>query len=213
MEKKIRLLLVDDHSLFRESCGRLLEADGGFELIGTSSSIDDAIAILKRDTAEIILLDFDLGGKDGLRILPVLGHMKFEGKVMIVTAGMSDQDMLRAIASGVAGIFFKQDSPSDLIAAIHKIANGEIWLNSKSMRTLISTVSERNVMPLHQPNSIREQAVMSCIFEGLTNREIASQLNISERSVKTLIQQLFDKAGVRTRAQLVRVALERKFIG
>lgn len=210
MQKKIRLLLIDDHSLFRESCGRLLEAEGNFELIGSCPSIDDAVMIMKRDTADVILLDFDLGETDGLKIIPALAHLRFQGKILIVTAGMSDRDMSRAIASGVAGIFLKHGPPVDLVTAIHKIANGEIWLDSKSVRALISTMSERSATPVRQPSGTREQAVMNCIFEGLTNREIALQLGISESYVKTIIQQLFDRAGVRTRAQLVRVALEKK---
>jgi DNA-binding NarL/FixJ family response regulator len=209
MDEKIRLLLVDDHTLFREGLARLLEAESGLELMGNFSSIDEALKALEDDAVDVVLLDFDLGEKNGLQFFRAFRLRGFEGKVLMVTAGMSDADTHRVLKEGAAGIFLKHSPPADLITAIRRVAAGEAWIDSNSLKSLIGTTSARANAPGVPTFSDREQAVLKGVFEGLTNKEIAVHLGISESYVKAVLQQLFAKTAVRTRSQLVRVALER----
>lgn len=209
MDEKIRLLLVDDHTLFREGLARLLEAETGLELVGNYSSAKEALKALERHSVDVVLLDFDLGENNGLQFLRSFQEREFEGRILLVTAGLSDADTHQVLRDGAAGIFLKHNPPADLINAIFRVARGETWIDSGSLNYLVGS-TPKQAKPQNVPAiSKREQAVLKGIFEGLTNKEIAVRLNISESYVKALLQQLFAKTGVRTRSQLVRVALER----
>ena len=200
---------MDDHSLFRESLSRLLQAEPDFRIAGSCASATEALSLLDREKVDLVLLDYDLGEEQGSMLLDGARQRGFKGRILMVTAGMSDNLTLRTLESGSSGIFLKHSAPGELVEAIHKVMRGEMWLDSQAVRSLVSAASRRpEEQPEAQPLNAREQAVLRGVFEGLTNKEIASQLQISEGSVKAVLQQLFDKTGVRTRAQLVRIALE-----
>jgi DNA-binding NarL/FixJ family response regulator len=210
MGQPIRILLVDDHGLFRESLSRLLQAEPDLEIVGNCSNVAEALASLDREHVDLVLLDFDLGEQEGSLFLDTAKSEGFDGRVLMVTAGMSDAGTLRALESGASGIFLKHSPPAQLIGAIYKVMAGEMWLDPKAVRSLVAGASGRTEEHrTSQPLTERERAVLKGVFEGHTNKEIAAGLEISEGSVKAVMQQLFDKTGVRTRSQLVRIALER----
>jgi DNA-binding NarL/FixJ family response regulator len=209
MQRQIRILLVDDHSLFRESLSRLLEAEPDYRIVGNCSSATEALELLKTGPVDMVLLDYDLGDEQGSSFLTEAKKAGFAGKILMVTAGMSDAGTLRALEGGAAGIFLKHSPPAQLVEAIEKVMNGEVWLDSKAVRSLIAGANSKSEeQRTSQPLSPRERTVLKSVFEGLTNKEIAAALQISESSVKAVLQQLFDKTGVRSRSQLVRIALE-----
>lgn len=202
--------MVDDHSLFRESLSRLLQAEPDFRIVGNCASATEALDVLDREQVDITLLDYDLGEEQGSHFLEQAKKRGFQGRVLMVTAGMPDAGTLRALEGGASGVFLKHSPPAQLIEAIYKVMNGEMWLDSRAVRSLVAGASgkseeQRAIQPLNP----RERAVLKGVFEGLTNKEIGVELQVSEGTVKAVIQQLFDKTGVRTRSQLVRIALER----
>jgi DNA-binding NarL/FixJ family response regulator len=203
----IRILLIDDHALFREGLARLLEAEPDFRLVAHCSSVDEAIRSLSKNPVDIVLLDFDLGLQRGNEFLARARDRGFGGRILIVTAGMSDHDAVEALRLGAAGIFLKHSPTALLAKSIRKVMDGEPWLDSRYLGALV----EAREGP-HRPRSTRfterETAVLRGVFQGLANKEIADLLKVSETSVKAALQQLFEKTGVRTRGQLVRVALE-----
>jgi DNA-binding NarL/FixJ family response regulator len=195
--------------LFRESLSRLLEAEPSYSIAGDCSSATEALALLKTVPVDLVLLDYDLGDEQGSGFLAEAKQAGFEGKILMVTAGMSDAGTLRALESGVAGIFLKHSPPAQLVEAIQKVMSGEVWLDSKAVRSLIAGANSKSEeQRTAQPLTPRERAVLKSVFEGLTNKEIGALLSISESSVKAVLQQLFEKTGVRSRSQLVRIALE-----
>jgi len=201
---------VDDHSLFRESLSRLLQSEADFRIVGHCASIGEALGVLDREAVDIVLLDYDLGEEQGLPFLERAKKNGFAGHVLMVTAGMDDGETLRALETGSSGVFLKHSPPAELVQAIHKVVRGEMWLDPRAVRAVVSGATGRSArQQTAQPLNTRERAVLKAVFEGFTNKEIAGQLNISESSVKASMQQLFDKTGVRTRSQLVRIALER----
>lgn len=201
---------MDDHSLFRESLSRLLEGEPEFAIAGTCASTAEALTIIAREPIDVVLLDYDLGEDQGTRFIEESAKRGFEGRVLMVTAGMPDAGTLRVFESGSAGVFLKHSPPAQLVEAIHKVAAGEMWLDSRAVQSLVAGASNKSSEGLAvQSLSARERSVLNSVFEGLTNKEIAGRLQISESSVKAVLQTLFDKTGVRTRSQLVRIALEK----
>jgi two-component system, NarL family, nitrate/nitrite response regulator NarL len=211
MVQEIRILLVDDHSLFRDSLSRLLQTEPGFRMVGSCGSILEALPIIATESPDIILLDYDLGEEQGTTALDEIRKHGFKGRVLMVTAGMSDAATVRVLETGSEGIFLKHSSPAQLVEAIRRMVAGEPWLDPRAMRSLIAGATGKSEeQRSSQILTARERSVLKGVFEGLTNKEIATQLQVSEGSVKAVMQQLFDKTGVRTRSQLVRIALEKR---
>ena len=201
---------MDDHGLFRESLSRLLQAEPDFRIAATCASATEALAVVDQQQIDVVLLDYDLGEEQGLNFLESARRQGFSGRVLMVTAGMSDAGTLRALESGAAGIFLKHSPPAQLVEAIYKVTGGEMWLDSRAIRSLVAgATGKSDEQRTSQPLTERERAVLKGVFEGLTNKEIGAKLQTSEGTIKAVMQQLFDKTGVRTRSQLVRIALER----
>jgi len=204
-QSAVRILIVDDHALFRESLARLLAAEPGFHIVGHCATSEDASAIIKDLKIDLLLLDFDLGVNNCTAFVRSTTEGGFDGKILLVTAGVSTSQAAELVRLGVVGIFLKNDLPALLTEAIRDIVAGKVWLDQKVLQHTVAGVSADRSPPTL---TARERQVLSHIFAGLTNKEIAGQLGTSEGSVKASIQQLFSKTGVRTRGQLVRVALD-----
>jgi two-component system, NarL family, nitrate/nitrite response regulator NarL len=206
--KTIRILLIDDHTLFRESLRRLLEAESAFEIAGDVASTTDIVRQLPGMDIDIILLDFDLGEKTALEFLNQAKAQNLAGRILLVTAGLNNSDLLYVLDLGVSGIFLKHSPPEDLVSAIYRVTGGETWLDPRVMGSIVATMTRPPIRESAQTLSDRQKEVLQGVFEGLSNKEIAAKLDISEPYVKAILQQLFNKTGVRSRSQLVRVALE-----
>ncbi len=201
----IRLLLLDDHILFREGLRRLLVSEPDFATVGACGTPAEALEVLSRSAVDVVLLDFDLEDDTGTRFIASAAAGGYQGKILMVTAGMSPLDIAVARKLGISGIFLKHNPPMSLLEAIRTVAGGGVWMDPKI--TPSGTAPASSASPDHL--TPREQKVLRCVFEGLTNKEMAYSLGVSQSSVKATLQNLFDKLGVRTRGQLVRIAIER----
>ena len=208
MQPRIRLLLLDDHVLFREGLRRLLVSEPEFETVAECSTLREALAVLERSSVDIVLLDFDLEEDTGTRFVSAASATGYTGKILMVTAGMSPLDIAVARKLGISGIFLKHSSPALLLQAIRTVAAGGEWMDPKIVQAGVDP-GKSAVAPEGTPLTAREQQVLRSVFEGLTNKEIAHRIGTSQSSVKATLQNLFEKTGVRTRGQLVRIALER----
>ena len=204
----VHILLLDDHTLFRESASRLLAAEPGFEVVAHCGTIGEALQILRRKVIDIVLLDFDLGESDGRQFLRLAKEQGFQGKVLVVTAGVDAGVAAELIRSGISGVFRKHDSAALLAQAIRDVMAGKVWLDQEQLQTALNSEVAVRGEPPSRRFTEREQQVLSYVFEGLANKEIAARIGVSESSVKATLQQLFSKTGVRTRSQLVRIVLE-----
>lgn len=203
-----RILLLDDHALFRESLSRLLNAEPGLEVVVHCGTIAEALDALRHQAIDLVLLDFDLGDDDGRQFLRAARQQGFEGKILVITAGIDAAATSELIRSGIMGVFRKHDSAQLLAQGIREVMGGKVWLDHEQLQTALSAEpadATRNAAPSFTE---REHQVLSAVFEGLANKEIGVRLGVSESSVKATLQQLFSKTGVRTRSQLVRVVLE-----
>ena len=207
-ETIVHILLLDDHALFRESVGRLLAAEPGFDVAPHCGTIKEALQILRQKSIDVVLLDFDLGEHDGREFMRLAKAQEFKGKVLVVTAGVDHGAATELIRSGISGVFLKRDSSALLVRGIRDVMAGKVWLNQEQLQTALRTEVGTPQDTRTRPFTEREQQVLSCVFEGLANKEIAARIGVSESSVKATLQQLFSKTGVRTRSQLVRIVLE-----
>jgi two-component system nitrate/nitrite response regulator NarL len=207
--KSIRLLLVDDHALFRESVARLLQSEPGFEVVAHCGSGAEALQIIESsEVIDIVLLDLDLGLERGADFLDRLRIVHFGGKVLLVTAGVNDSEVPSLIRKGISGVFMKHGSPALLIEGIRETMKGKALFGQDLLRRALESTEPPGANQRRSKLTERERQVLSFVFEGLANKQIADRLQISETAVKASLQQLFAKTGVRTRSQLVRVALE-----
>jgi two-component system, NarL family, nitrate/nitrite response regulator NarL len=208
--RPIRVMMVDDHALFREGLGRLLDSSADIRVVGQCATAADTIAVLSRTPADVMLLDYDLGEEQGSSLLSEIKRLHPDLKVLMVTAGMTDEATLRVIEAGASGIFMKHSNPDELVSAIHRVARNEMWLDTGAVRSLVAARSVQTERMEHsRALTTRQIEVLRGILDGLTNKEIAWNLKSSESSIKAVIQELFHKTGVRTRSQLVRIAIER----
>lgn len=208
VSSRIRVLIVDDHTLFRESVARLLQSEHDFE-VRHCGSVSEGISAVSSWTADVVLLDFDLGTEKGSSFLAKAHAAGFQGKTLLLTAGVNELEAADLIRQGICGIVLKHSSPTELSESIREALAGKVWFEQGYLKRIMEAASTPGRPgPRSRYFTERELQVLSFVFEGLANKEIADRLGVSESSVKASLQQLFDKTGVRTRSQLVRIALE-----
>lgn len=201
-----RILLIDDHSLFRQAIARLLAREEDFEIVGESATVDEGVTVLSSCAVDVVLLDINLGLQQGGAFLPLARDAGFKGKILVVTAGVSKLEAQRLVERGCAGIVLKQEHPDVLIERIRDVASQTDAAAGPGPLPETPGALGYDAHPSFTP---RERQVLRAVFAGQSNKEIAFALGVSEPLVKSVLQQLFSKTGVRTRSQLVRIALER----
>jgi two-component system, NarL family, nitrate/nitrite response regulator NarL len=203
----LNVLLVDDHAMFREGLARVLEKEPGIQVVGQCASSGEALASLARQEISLVLLDVDLGAERALGFVLAAKRKAYAGQILVVTAGISGPEAVQLVQAGVTGIVHKHHSTRELCDAIRKVAGGEAHMEPEYLTALFRSV-DRTREPGRPRLTDRDKTVLRFIFQGLTNKEIGSHLDISEGAVKASLRLLFDKLKVRTRAQLVKVALD-----
>ena len=211
-----RILVVDDHTLFRESLRALLEEDEAYEVVAEVATVDDAVELCRGDAVfDIALIDYDLGptagAKNGVTVLRCLRERKEFIPALVIAGRIEPRDLLTVVKELQTGVFLKSDTAEELQLALRRTLQQEIWISSGLALDLVAgTAAAEQRGPGDAAITIdaREREILALVVEGLTNKEIGSRLNLSESVVKATLQSLFEKVGVRTRAQLVRFAFE-----
>ena len=206
MGESISLLIVDDHAMFREGLARSVERQPDLKIVGQCTSASEALEALEGIGQGVVLLDVDLGAERAMDFVMGAKSKKFEGRILIVTAGMSDQEALSLVQAGVAGIIHKHQSTELLCNTIRQVARGEFFLETKYLRPLFRSMDRSQ--PERPKLEERERTALRLLMKGMTNREIAANMSSTEGTIKALLHHVFQKLGVRTRAQLVKVLLE-----
>lgn len=209
---QIRLAILDDHGLFRASVGHFLASEPDFEVAGVCGTSAEALEILHGSAVDVTLLEFDLGAEHGNSFIATARRAGYQGRFLIVAGAADVRNSALALKLGASGIFLKSDVPERLLQAIRTVANGEVWVDPRVIQLLAEQLVERDQQLEDQryviPLAARERKVLLGILGGLTNKKIGGKIGLAESSVKAILQGLFIKAGVRTRSQLVRAALE-----
>lgn len=202
----INVLLVDDHALFREGLSRLLASESDIKVAAQCATVKEALEQMSTRQFDLVLLDYELGDRRGNEVVLAARSKGFNGRILIVTVGLTRAEVRQMLNHGASGIFLKNNSPELLVEAIRKVMAGERWLDPKY---LDPTAEESpSAFARRAKFTERDRQVLRGVFEGMANKELAERLNVSESAIKASLQQLFSKTGVRTRSQLVRVAIE-----
>jgi two-component system, NarL family, nitrate/nitrite response regulator NarL len=199
--KKTRVLLIDDHTVFRQGLAHLINSQPGLELRLHCGGVREGLALLASSAVDVVLLDLDLGPDRGIDFLARARRNGFQGSVLILTAGVSEEDEEALRLHSISGVV-RKDVSIESLAAIIRQAAADRFSGEPPVRS-----SDRPTRTQKTLTS-REAEVLRLVMEGYANKEIAGALGCSEPAVKGIIQQLFHKSGTRTRSQLVRVVLE-----
>ncbi|MBV7339185.1 response regulator transcription factor [Chloroflexi bacterium TSY] len=203
---KIRVLLIDDHPIVRSGIRVLLEQAGDIVVVGESDRGHDALDLVKQLMPDILLLDMEMPGKSGVEIARELKEAQLPIRVLGLSAYDDDQYIMNLLSSGAAGYLTKEEALETIVDAVRGVARGEEgWLSRRAAASMAA--STRQETRNHIQLTAREEEVLNLLAEGWTNNRIASELHLSERTVRFHLTNIYDKVGVSTRAEAIRWAL------
>lgn len=203
-----KVFVVDDHELVRKGLIDLIDAESDLTVIGSAGTVAEAIEHFKTVDADVAVLDVRLPDGNGIELCRELISLKPELKVLMLTSFQDDEALLGAILGGAAGYLIKDIKNLELLASIRKVASGESFLDTK----LISSVTNRlreNKNPASEIYELtdQEQRVLEFIGEGMTNKEIAKNMFLAEKTVKNYVSSLLRKLGLERRTQAAAMAV------
>ena len=198
-----RVLLVDDENMLLDSLEIILSIND-MEIIGKAHDGREALDILRKDNAcDVALVDLNMKGMGGIELI---GHMKRDYpkiRILVLTTFYDDRNITDAITNGADGYLLKDSGKDAILGAVSQIMNGVSVLDPKVMMRLTSLMSKNKTVDLCEEMTEREREIASLLAEGLTNRQIADKLYISEGTVKNYISSIYDKTGIHDRVKLV----------
>jgi DNA-binding NarL/FixJ family response regulator len=214
---RIRVLVVDDHAIVRQGIRQVLEAEAGFLVIGEAGNADEAIAQAEAGVPDVVVLDVSLPGQSGLEVARRLKRLLPTTMILMLSVYDNTEYVLEAVRAGADGYLLKDSSPAELRDAIRRVSGGESVFSAATTRQLnvaLRQEAERSVQTQRRESlTARELDVLRHIVAGRTNKETASELGISHRTVETHRENILKKLGVRSVAELTRFALEAGILG
>src|ERR1700756_1364785 len=211
----IKVLVADDHAVFRDGLRKLLEGADDISVVGEASNGSQCIKMLGKFKPDILLLDLRMPDKGGLDVLTEVNFDSLPTRVIVLTAAEDDRGVIRAMRLGARGVVLKQSASDLLLKSIRQVHDGEIWLDNRMTAEVIdafkrsSESGQRREKPLL---SDREKEVIRLVAQGFHNREIGEKLFISEQTVKNHLHNIFDKLGVSDRLQVCPYAVHHRLI-
>jgi DNA-binding NarL/FixJ family response regulator len=209
----IRIVIADDHPIFRDGLRKLLDNEDDMQIIGEVSNGTECTQIVGKLKPDILLLDLRMPEKDGLTLLEEMNFDSLPTRVIVLTATEDDRDAVRAMRLGARGVVLKQSATDLLIKSIRKVYGGEIWLDKRMTGEVMKAFAKsaeggpRREKPLL---SDREKEIVQLVAQGFRNREIGERLFISEQTVKNHLHNIFDKLGVSDRLELALYAIHHR---
>jgi two-component system nitrate/nitrite response regulator NarL len=213
MGNKIRIVIVDDHNLFREGLAAIIQQEADLEVVGLAGCVRDAVIVANQERPDIVLMDFSLPDGTGADATRQILENDPDCKIVFMTMSDNDEDMLTAIRSGAVGYLMKNMSPSKLREAIRSVMQGESALSSAMTLRLMKEFSHtKEPEPTGDPTlgklTRREKEIFLELAAGKSNLEIAETLVISENTVKYHVHSLLDKLHLEDRKEVVSFAKE-----
>lgn len=212
-QKTIRILIADDHPIFRDGLRKLLEAEPGLTVVGEACDGAEAVAMARQLTPDILLLDLAMPRLPGIEALRELVSTPTPVRTILLTAAIERAQIVEALQLGARGVVLKESATQMLLRSIRTVMAGQFWVGRESVSDLVATL--RELMPSGAEKARqksfgltpRELEVVSTIVAGYTNKDIAQKFGISEQTVKHHLTNIFDKLGVSTRLELALFAV------
>jgi NarL family two-component system response regulator LiaR len=203
MDHKIRLLVVDDHTVVRKGLCSLLSAEKyGIDVVGEAADGREAIEKASLLEPDVILLDLAMPGMGGLEAIPSLRKDHPEARILVLTSYADDQQVLDAIRSGALGYLMKDASPDELVSTIHNIYLDRMSLPQDLARKVMLGSKGTEIKPSASGLTEREMDVLRCVAQGYSNKQIAAELSVSITTVRTHVNNLLRKLNLENRTQL-----------
>jgi len=207
---EIRILLVDDHAMFRAGIKALLEGETRFTVVGEAASGDEAVDEVRSLKPDVVVMDLSMPGSNGLEATRRIAALGLDTRVLVLTVHAEEEYLVPVVEAGASGYLTKTSADTDLVEAIKVVARGEVFLPPRATRLLLqqyrASESDPDTAGLHDL-SAREQEVLALTAEGFSSREIGGKLFISPKTVDTYRSRIMDKLGLNHRSELVRFAL------
>ena len=213
MSDIVKIIIADDHSMIREGLKQLLELDGDIQVIGEAGNGVECLELLKTVTPDVVLLDINMPVMNGIEVLQEIKKKNISVKVLVLTVHNEVEYLLKAVDIGVDGYIMKDAESAELKKAINCIIQGKTYIQPSLVPALNSRLVSRDI-DKEKINSLtkRELEVLIEVANGMFNKEIATSLNISERTVKNHISNIFKKIDVSDRTQAAVFAIKNNLI-
>ncbi len=214
----IRIVIADDHPIFRDGLRRLLEAEPGFHVLGEASDGMEAVRLVRELRPDILLLDLAMPRVPGMQALRQLSEASVPVRTILLTAAVDKQQVLEALQLGARGVVMKDAATELLLKCIQVVMAGQYWLGRESVSDLVQMLRDGS-SPVPGTTNVkkfgltrRELEIISTIVAGYTNKEIARKFSLSEDTVKHHLTNIFDKLGVSSRLELALFAINHRLV-
>lgn len=210
MEKRIRIIIADDHPVVRRGLSQFFREHDDLEVVSECADGSEALASVRSTPADVLIIDLNMPGRGGLDVLRELKGTDGAPVAILLAGNISDDEVVEAVRLGVKGVVLKELAPNLLVQCVRKVAAGGIWLEKEAVgRSFEKLLREQDA--LAETRAVltpREVEIVRQIVRGLGNREIGEKLFISEGTVKTHLHTVFEKLGLKSRLQLARYGQE-----
>ncbi|MES9988906.1 MAG: two-component system response regulator NarL [Candidatus Thiodiazotropha endolucinida] len=205
------VLTIDDHPLFRKGVSDLIDMDDTLELVGEAANGPDGLVLAKQFNPDLILLDINMKGMNGLETLKAIREQEIDSRVLMLTVSDNEEDVLTALRLGADGYLLKDMEPEDILKSIRKAVEGSLVISDHLTQLLAKALREDDKLKVKDPITsltAREKEILQCIAQGQSNKQIANVLNISEGTVKVHVKHLLKKLNRHSRTEAAVWALK-----
>jgi two-component system, NarL family, nitrate/nitrite response regulator NarL len=213
----IRVVIADDHPIFRDGLRRLLGAEPGFEVIGEAGDGHEAVAKAATLRPDVLLLDLAMPRANGLQALQDLLDLRLPVRSVLLTAAIDSAETVKALRLGARGVILKEAATQLLFKCLHSVMNGEYWVGHERVQDIVEQLrraeddANRELTPAGRLTR-RELQIVAAIVEGSGNKDIGQQFGLSQQTVKNHLSHIFDKLGVSNRLELALYAVHHKLM-
>jgi DNA-binding NarL/FixJ family response regulator len=205
--KAVRIVVVDDHRLVLEALERILEADDGFNVVGTTNFGAEVLGIVERTRPDMVLMDVHMPDMSGLDVLDGLKRHHADVQVVFISAGADSGEIRSALQRGAAGYLVKSINPNDVPGALRQIRDGTAYMNVEGEDGDAAPSAPGSALAVRAGLTPKEIDILKAVCRGLTNREIAKEMWVTEQTVKFHLSNLYRKLDVQNRGAAIRLGL------
>lgn len=208
---KVRVLIADDHALVREGLRKLLERDTSIEIVDEVGDGQGAINVARKERPHVVLMDVNMPGTDGIIATRVIKREMPSLKVVALTI-YEDEEVVDMVKAGVSAYVLKDVAGSELIDTIHRVMAGEVVIHPRVAKRLVREISNNNKKQEIVKLTRRENDILTLLVKGSSNKDMAENMYISEKTVKNHLTSIFRKLGVKDRTQAAVYALKNHIV-
>jgi DNA-binding NarL/FixJ family response regulator len=215
--RKTRILIADDHTIFRDGLRRLLESEPEFQVVGEAADGAEALQLVQQLKPDVLLLDLAMPRMPGLETLRELASQGSNVRTVLLTAAIEKRQIIEALQTGARGVIMKDAATQLLLKGIRTVMNGQFWVGREAVADMVTYLRDKAAQQPPSPAKAygltkRELEILSTIVSGLSNKEIAQKFTLSEDTVKHHLTNIFDKVGVSSRLELALFAINHHLV-